>query len=112
MPTIKLKTIDAPPPTKLKEPPFKPLSGGGYYRNTATLIQLCQSRKLPIVINTVDDGRIVAAIEDSVGVAKSLHAALERAARVWDKDNKQKPKKPKKKAKKTSKRKTAKRNKS
>ena len=50
----------------------------------------CQRRGLEVVINTVEDGRVVVAIDGHVGVGKGLITALRRAASAWDKATKPK----------------------
>ena len=55
----------------------------------------CQRRKLAVVINTLDDGRVVVSIDGAVGAARALLPAFFRAAKAHDKATR--PKKERKK---------------
>lgn len=86
---IKLKRVEIPP-EEVKDRPkrWNPLTASIQGCSEGKAFETCQRRGLEVVVNTVEDGRVVASIGGHVGVAKSLRAALLRSARVWDKANK------------------------
>ncbi len=90
MKTITLKIIELPPEEQVAKPKrWRSLREVvGERINIESPFQTCQSRGLEVVINTVDDGRVVVAIDGHVGVAKGLMAAFKRAAAAWDKATK------------------------
>lgn len=76
--TVKLKKIELQPDEqKAKRPArFSPLSESFAGSSADYMVDACKRRKLEVIINSLEDGRVVAAIAGCVGVARSLTVAM------------------------------------
>lgn len=92
MKTITLKKVELPPEEQAPRPKrwHSLVEAVGDHVHIEGPFKTCQRRGLEVVINTVEDGRVVVAIDGSIGVGKGLITAFRRAASAWDKATKPK----------------------
>jgi hypothetical protein len=89
MKTVTLKKVELEPEEqKKRKSRFSSLSEAFYGASADRMFDTCKRRKLEVIVNTVEDGRVVASIEGCIGIARSLITALRKAASAWDRENK------------------------